>query len=93
MKKSNRIEPLHSFIQNMPDEQSREAFAVACGSTIAYIRQVAYGFKDCSADLAIAIAENTNWIVTPHQIRPQTFRNQHDGLPLSLFVQRAQQVV
>lgn len=93
MKQITPIPELVAHVNGLQSEDARVDFAAKCGVTIGSLRQIMYGHGIASADVALSIAENTNWIVTPHQIRPQTFRNQHDGLPLSLFVQRAQQVV
>lgn len=93
MKQPTPIPELIAHVNGFSSEDERIEFAAKCGITIGSMRQLMYGHANASADVALSIAEHTNWVVTPHQIRPQTFRNPHDGLPLNLFVQRAQMAV
>lgn len=37
----------------------------------------------CPAERVIAVSELTGWRVTPHQLRPDLYPNQCDGLPLA----------
>jgi hypothetical protein len=89
---ANRIEALHALLSGMTDVEL-QVFAENCKTSVDYLKQIAYGFKTASADLALLIAEKSNWKVTAHQIRPLTFRNEYDGMPVHLFAQRAQATV
>lgn len=46
---------LKEFIQKLPNEDARAAFAAKCGTTIGYLRLIAYGHKHCGERLAINI--------------------------------------
>lgn len=46
---------LKTFVKSLPDEGAREAFASRCGVALGHIRNVMYGTRDCSAELAVAI--------------------------------------
>lgn len=78
---SKFIIPLVSFVNGIPTIEEREAFAVKAGTTLGYLHHVMYGRKTPSAELALAIAEQSNWQVTPHDLRPTAFKNPWDGLP------------
>ena len=82
--REHRIKPLVSYVNGLPDARTRKDFASDIGTSIAYIRLVMYGIRKPGADLVLKISEATGWTVTPHQIRPSTFRNPHDGLPIEI---------
>lgn len=43
---------LKLYLKKLPDDPAREHFASACGSTISYLRLVAYGSRQASLELA-----------------------------------------
>lgn len=45
---------LHAFLNSM-EPTAREAFAAACGTTLARLRQIAYGNEPASPQLCVAI--------------------------------------
>ncbi|MDY6798533.1 MAG: YdaS family helix-turn-helix protein [Pseudomonadota bacterium] len=40
------------------------------------------GHRKVSAEKALAVSEATDWQVTPHELRPDIYPNQSDGIPL-----------
>lgn len=52
------------------DIQEREKLAEACGSTLGHLRNVMYGYRPCSAELAAAIERHTERAVTRKDMRP-----------------------
>lgn len=41
-----------------------------------------YKWDLCPPDRVISVCELINWEVTPHQLRPDIYPNQLDGMPL-----------
>lgn len=60
---------LKTFIRAVP-RGARDDFAIRCGTTLKYLRQVAYKAKPCSAELAIAIERESRGAVTVEEMRP-----------------------
>lgn len=91
--KKNRIKALADYLDALPDDVAINDFLTQVGLLMGRadylkklsLRNIVQGSRTASADLTLAIAEATNWAVTPHMIRPSTFRNPHDGIPLSVF--------
>ncbi len=92
-KKNKCIEPLAAYIKALPSEAAFLEFVARIGvlmGQVDYLKpsslhNITQGYRIAGADLTLAIAEATGWAVTPHMIRPSTFRNPHDGIPLSIF--------
>lgn len=55
-----------------PDE--REAFAQACQTTLGHLRNVMYGYRPCSAELAADIERASAGTVTRQDMRPSDWR-------------------
>jgi hypothetical protein len=93
LKKNKRLEPLLSYINGLPNEAAFDGFLARIGNLMGQVdylkasslHNIAQGYRVAGADLTLAIAEATDWVVTPNMIRPSTFRNPHDGVPLSVF--------
>lgn len=49
----------------------RESFAVACGSTLGHLQNIGYGYKPCSAALAVAIERVSGGAVTRPELVPE----------------------
>jgi len=60
---------LKAFIRKVPPDD-REDFAKRCGTTLKFLRQVAYGAKTPSAELCIGIARETGGDVPVRELRP-----------------------
>lgn len=61
---------LKDFLRSKP-VADREAFAVACGTTLNYLKLVAYGAKpNVGADLCIAIERESGGAVRVEDLRP-----------------------
>jgi DNA-binding transcriptional regulator YdaS (Cro superfamily) len=46
---------LKEFLHQLPNEEAREAFATRCGTTLGYLKLIAYGHKHAGEKLAINI--------------------------------------
>jgi DNA-binding transcriptional regulator YdaS (Cro superfamily) len=81
-----RISPLVEYFNALKTERKKKAWAKSIGTNMRYIIAIMYGYRRPSADMTIAIAKATKWQVTPHQIRPTTFKNFYDGLPPEVLI-------
>lgn len=89
MRRSNRITPLAEFVSGFAGEEQFEGFVSRINRIMGKdgylkpksLRNIINGQRRASADLTLAIAEATDWRVTPHMIRPLTFRNPADCVP------------
>lgn len=63
---------LREYFKQM-DEAQRLDYATRCGTTPAYVSQVAYGHRKASGILARKLAEESGWIVSPQSLRPDIF--------------------
>lgn len=54
--------------------EDREVFSVKCGTTPGHMRNVAYGYKLPSTELAVAIEKQSKKAVTRQEMFPETFR-------------------
>ncbi len=61
---------LRTFIRSLPDEPSREAFGLACRTTIGHLRNVGYGYKPAAPLLCAAVELATDGKVTCEEQRP-----------------------
>ena len=59
----------------------KEFFAKSCDTSVGYLIQVSRGFRKASATLTNIIAANSNYQVTPHDLRPDLYPNQSDAIP------------
>jgi len=64
---------LKTFIKSLGDEPAREAFAERCGSKIGHIRNVMYGMRPCSPELAVAIEIESAKAVTRKELCPDNW--------------------
>lgn len=64
---------LKSYFFAMQDE-GRDAFARKCGTTAGHMRNVAYGYKPASTELAVAIERESKRVVTRQEMFPGTFK-------------------
>lgn len=55
---------------NAQSVEDQRAFAVACGTTVGYLRQVAYEHRQCSASLAIVIDRESGGAVSFESLCP-----------------------
>lgn len=49
---------------------TREVFAERCGTSIGHMTNIAYGYKPCSPELAVAIEQVSGRAVTRQELRP-----------------------
>lgn len=59
---------LKTYLRGVPPDE-REAFAQRCGTTLNYLKQVAYGGKVPSAELCIGIARESGGAVPCGSLR------------------------
>ena len=64
---------LKNFFFAMSNED-REVFAVKCGTTHGHMRNVAYGYKLPSTELAVAIERHSKKAVTRQEMFPTSFK-------------------
>jgi len=55
---------------NSITETERERLATKCGTSLGYLRQVAYGNRRCRESLAINIERESNRMVVCEELRP-----------------------
>lgn len=72
---------LMAYYKSLPNKKARESYVKRCGTTLGYLYHILHGRKLPSAEMALKLAENSNWVVTPHHLRPSVFKNPWDGLP------------
>lgn len=60
---------IKTYLFSMP-VNDRIEFAKRCGSTYGHVRNVAYGHKPCSAELAMEIERATSGAVRCEELRP-----------------------
>lgn len=61
---------LLNYITELPID-SREDFAKKCGTSLAYMKQIAYGNKNCGAALAISIDRESGGKVLLEELCPE----------------------
>lgn len=59
---------LIDYLKTMP-RNARAELAIACGTTIGHLNNVAYGFKSSSPALSLALEEQTAGAVTRKEMR------------------------
>ena len=62
----------HLSVMNQAD---RERFALECKTTLGHLRNVMYGYRPCSAELASAIERTSAGVVTRQIMRPDDWRD------------------
>lgn len=60
---------LKTYLQSLPSEPDRVAFADRCGTSIKHLRNVMYGYKTCATDLAVSIERESAGAVTRPELR------------------------
>lgn len=55
----------------------KKQLAIACGTSVAYLSQIAYGYRRASHEMARAIEDATGGAVTRGDLRPDIY----SGLP------------
>lgn len=63
------MDELKAYINGLPDEAARVAFAERCDTTIKHLRNVAYG-KTCSPELAAFVETASGGAVRRQHLRP-----------------------
>lgn len=58
---------LKTYLRGMSPER-REGFARHCGTTLAFMKAIAYGAKPCSPGLAVAIDRETSGAVSYREL-------------------------
>lgn len=51
----------------------REEFALHCGTTYGHLRNVAYGYREPSTELAVAIERESSRAVTRQELFPSSY--------------------
>lgn len=64
---------LLDHLRALRTREAQAAFAARVGSTIGHIRNVAYGYKPCATDLAVAIEADTKGAVQRRFLRPHDY--------------------
>lgn len=54
--------------------EARDAFALKCGTSRKHLQNVAYGYKQPSTELAVAIEANSKRAVTRQEMFPADFK-------------------
>jgi DNA-binding transcriptional regulator YdaS (Cro superfamily) len=62
---------LLDYLNAIPVE-ARESFAVRCGTSFDYLRQVGYGNRACTEKLAINLERESNRMLTCEELCPST---------------------
>lgn len=65
-----RMELLEYINNNLPTRPERECFAKRCGTSFAFIRNVAYGYRRAGAWLCINIERESEGAVKCEDLRP-----------------------
>lgn len=65
----NHRSKLVRFLNDMPTP-AQGAFAADCGTTIGHLRQVAYGNRECRAEMAILIDKHSKGAVPMEYMAP-----------------------
>lgn len=63
---------LIDYLRQLPAEQ-REPFAALCATSIGHLRNVAYGYRPCSPELAVQIEQATERQVTRQELCPENW--------------------
>lgn len=63
------MKPLLDYLNSMP-VAAQEAFAKRCSTTVGYLRQIAYGHRECQPALAINLERESNRAITCEELCP-----------------------
>lgn len=63
---------LIDYLRQLPAEQ-REPFAALCATSIGHLRNVAYGYRPCSPELAVQIEQASERQVTRQELCPENW--------------------
>ena len=63
---------LKTYISNVA-AYLRDPFAIECGTSKGHLLNVAYGYRACAPELAVAIERATSGAVTRQELRPNDF--------------------
>lgn len=61
---------LKTYLRTLPDEAARLAFAERCGTTLKYLRMVAYKAKTIGESLALNVERESSGAVRVESLRP-----------------------
>lgn len=64
---------LIAYIKQLSPE-SREYLARQCGTSMGHLRNVAYGYRPCAAELAVSIEAASAGAVTRQDLCPENWR-------------------
>ena len=62
---------LYTYIKSLPGDAERSAFSTRCETTLGHIRNVMYGYKTCSTELAVSIERESAGAVTRIELCPE----------------------
>jgi DNA-binding transcriptional regulator YdaS (Cro superfamily) len=62
---------LKTYIKDLGDELSREAFAERVGTKLGHLRNVGYGLRPCAPELATAIELDSGRTLRRWDLRPE----------------------
>jgi DNA-binding transcriptional regulator YdaS (Cro superfamily) len=64
---------LSAYIKQLSTQEARENFARQCGTSLGHLRNVAYGYRPCAAELAVCIEQVTDGAVTRQELCPSNW--------------------
>ncbi|WP_238455834.1 transcriptional regulator [Azohydromonas lata] len=68
------IRTLLAFVNSMPDDEIRAAFAKRCETSLGHLKNVMYGYKPCSPELAVLVEKESGGRVTRPELRSDWHR-------------------
>lgn len=66
---------LKTYLRELGTDEARLEFARRCGTSVAYLRMIAYNAKRCGEALAMTIDQMTEGAVTVEELRPDLSAN------------------
>lgn len=64
---------LIAYLKQLPEE-GREQFARDCETSPGHLRNVAYGYRPCAAELAVLIESRSQRMVTRKELCPENWK-------------------
>lgn len=64
------MDELKAFLKGLLDDAARERFASDCGASLGHLRNVMYGIRPCSPELAAEIEARSGRMVRRWHLRP-----------------------
>lgn len=55
---------LRAYLNSLPDEDARQAFADRCGSSLGHLRNVMYGLRSCNEALSAALERESKGVLS-----------------------------